>query len=65
MPHSEVSAKNGVNINQTLINFILKVGESKVNNFELKDIYMNFLLNIFEDFDDDLLQDAIEILNYE
>ena len=27
-----------------------------------KDIYMNLLLHINEDFDDDLLQDTIEIL---
>ena len=29
---------------------------------EMKDIYLNFLLHLNQDFDDDLMQDAIELL---
>ena len=32
---------------------------------ELKDIHMNFLLDMNEDFDDDLLMDAIELIHPE
>lgn len=34
----------------------------KVWMYEKKDLYMTFLLEINEDFDDDLLMDAIELL---
>jgi hypothetical protein len=31
-------------------------------NFEMKEEYLHILLHIYEDFDDDLLQEAIELL---
>ena len=39
-----------------------KVLEEKIHMFPLKDIFMNFMLHLNEDFDDDLLQDAMSIL---
>ena len=34
----------------------------KLRVFEMKDIFMNMLLHLNEDFDDDLLLDAINVL---
>ena len=34
----------------------------KINTFSLKDILMGFLLHLNEDFDDDLLADAIKMM---
>jgi hypothetical protein len=33
-----------------------------IREFPMKDVYMNMLLDLNEDFDDDLLMDAISIL---
>ena len=35
---------------------------NKLRVFEMKDIFMNMLLHMNEDFDDDLLLDAINVL---
>ena len=35
----------------------------KIKVYDLTDVYLTFLLYFYEDFDDDLLQDALEILN--
>ena len=35
----------------------------KIKVFDLTDIYLTLLLYFNEDFDDDLLQDALEVLN--
>ena len=43
---------------QTNYNFFKEV----IKVWELKDIYAFFMLHLNEDFDDDLLQDVIEIL---
>jgi hypothetical protein len=59
---SLVSAKTGQNVRETFRNFIRKIIESKVEVIPLKDLYMNMLLCVNEDFDDDLLQDAIQML---
>ena len=39
-----------------------KVLEEKIHMFPLKDIFIHFMLHLNEDFDDDLLQDAMSIL---
>jgi hypothetical protein len=59
---SLVSAKTGQNVRETFRKFIRKIIESKVDVIPLKDLYMNMLLCVNEDFDDDLLHDAMEML---
>jgi len=41
---------------------MLKIISSKIECIFLKDTYMTMLLHLNEDFDDDLLQDAMEML---
>ena len=43
--------------------FHLNYSIRKIKIFDLKEIYLTFLLYFNEDFDDDLLQDALEVLN--
>jgi hypothetical protein len=62
MMSREVSAKTGKNVEETIREFIIKIIRSKVDCMSLKDTYMMMLLHINEDFDDDLLQDAMETL---
>ena len=45
-----------------LNDFVMEIINSKVTLIPWKDIYMTFLLGIDEDLDDDLLQDAIELM---
>ena len=62
MKFAEVSAKTGDNIHETLDKFIFDVAKKYIVPVELKDIFMTFLLLLNENFDDDLLQDALEML---
>ena len=62
MPHAYVSAKSGLKVESALSNLIFETVIHKTKIFPVKDIYMTFLLGLNDDFDDDLLQDAIEIL---
>jgi hypothetical protein len=54
-----VSARTKDNIHSALTGFIFSIVK---DNYILKDIYMMFLLHINDDFDDDLLLDAMELL---
>ena len=64
MTFAEVSAKTRQNLDKSMDDFILGIaGRRKVAS--LKDIHMNFLLSLSEDFDDDLLLDAILLLDRE
>jgi hypothetical protein len=58
----EVSAKTGENVEPAVREFVIKILKKKVKLAHLKDIYMTMLLHLNDDFDDDLLQDAMEIL---
>ena len=59
----EVSAKTGENLNRAITDFLDVIIQDMVSIIYLKDVYIAFLLTKNDDFDDDLLQDAIEILN--
>ena len=62
MAFSEVSAKTSENVEKTMNEFIVRTAKRKAHILPLKEIYMTFLLRLNEDFDDDLLFDAISIL---
>ena len=49
-------------MDKTLDAFLMKLLSCKLPRYEWKEVYMNFLLHINEDFDDDLLQDAMQLL---
>ena len=58
-----VSAKTGQNVHEAHMDLVNKIVQRKgINSLPLKDIYMMFLLQLNEDLDDDLLQDAMEVL---
>jgi hypothetical protein len=59
MDYMEVSHEPGENIEEALMGLIFECVKDK---FELKDKFMSFLLHLNEDFDDDLLLDALELL---
>ena len=63
MKFAEVSAKTNDNLERAMNEFLYEIVKEKVK--VLKDIYMNFLLFLNEDFDDDLLFDAISMLSNE
>ena len=65
MTFEEVSAKTGLNINKAMTKFAEETLESKAIHVPARDIYMNFLLFLNEDFDDDLLSDVIHLLTFE
>ena len=62
MNFAEVSAKTGENVKEVLDGFFFEVVRERVRLVEMKDEYMTMLLGLNEDFDDDLLQDAMEML---
>jgi hypothetical protein len=62
MDYAEVSAKTGQNIAEVLTFFGVEIAKKKADVVESKDIYMTFLLALNEDFDDDFLREAIELL---
>ena len=45
-----------------LNDFVLGILKGRARLFEVRDVYMTLLLRLNEDFDDDLLQDAMEML---
>ena len=51
--------KDQLNVRKPILNFAKRLLLEKVEAVDLKDLYMNMLLSINEDFDDDLLQDTI------
>jgi hypothetical protein len=57
-----VSAKTGLNVEEAVAGFVLEIARERVEAVELKDLYLWFLLGLNEDFDDDLLQEAQELL---
>jgi len=42
--------------------YLLEIVQKRVDWFPWKDVYMSLLLAVNEDFDDDMLQEAIELL---
>ena len=62
MQFEEVSAKTGNSVARALDSFIERIVKKKKRLLPWKDIYMLWLLSLNEDFDDDLLQDAVEML---
>jgi len=49
-------------VDNNLDAFLIKLLTDKLHNYEWKEVYMSFLLHINEEFDDDLLQDVIQLL---
>ena len=62
MQFAEVSAKTGSNVNRAIDDLVEGIVRGQLNVLPWKDIYMQWLLFLDEDCDDDLLQDAMEIL---
>ena len=62
MPFHEVNTQNEGKIPEVLTDFSKEVALGLVEHIPLKDVYMNFLLWINDDFDDDLLMDALGFL---
>jgi hypothetical protein len=56
-----VSAKTDHNVKEAINGLIVTVLKEKIV-LPLKSAFLSFLLHINEDFDDDLLQEAIELL---
>ena len=61
MQFIEMSAKTGENV-EFLNDFVYEVVKERVKLISMMEIYMTMLLWLNEDFDDDLLQDAINQL---
>ena len=62
MQFAEVSAKTGDNVKSAIDDFILSIVRGQVTVLAWKDVYMIWLLFINVDFDDDLLQDIMEMV---
>jgi hypothetical protein len=62
MLFAEVSALSSKGIEEAFSRFVLEIVKDDVSLVRLKDVYMSFLLQLNEDFDDDLLLDAIDLL---
>ena len=62
MQFAEVSAKTGDNVRSAIDDFILSIVKGQVTVLAWKDVYMTWLLLINVDFDDDLLQDIMEMV---
>ena len=62
MDFFEVSSLKENNLNEKLTSFAKEVTKIKIEHIPLKEVYMSFLLSIDDNFDDDLLMDAIECL---
>ena len=59
MGFAEVSAKTGENVKDTMRGFVFEILREKVRLINMKDEFLTMLLGLNEDFDDDLLQDAM------
>ena len=57
-----MSAKTGSNIESTINDFIEEIVIDRMSIVPWKDIYMLWLLALNDNFDDDLLQDAVQML---
>ena len=64
MKFAEVSAKTGKNVEAVFSELVLNIVKEELA-FPRKDIYMTFLLHLEDNFDDDLLMDAMELLTSE
>jgi hypothetical protein len=62
MLFAEVSALSSKGVEEAFSRFVLEIVKDDVSLVRLKDVYMSFLLQLNEDFDDDLLLDAIDLL---
>ena len=62
MQFAQVSAKTGSNIESTINDFIEEIVIDRMSIVPWKDIYMLWLLALNDNFDDDLLQDAVQML---
>ena len=62
MGFAEVSAKTGQNVREVLGVWLEDMLSVHFKAAPLKDIFMTFLLSLNDNFDDDLLQEAIELL---
>ena len=62
MMFSQISAKTKENFEETLNKFVFEVVKEHIRLAPMKDIFMTFLLELNEDFDDDLLLDVIRML---
>jgi hypothetical protein len=59
LEYGEIDAYSGGNVQQTMMNLLFEVAKAKLN---MKDLYIMLLLHINDDFDDDLLLDAMDLL---
>ena len=59
----EVSAKTGENVDKAMNKLLDEIVRKEVEIIPMKDIFMTFLLHLNDNFDDDLLQDAIFCLD--
>lgn len=62
MEWHEVSAKTGANELKEYLHDFASREVIRGMRLPMKEVYMSYLLHLFEDFDDDLLQDAMEEL---
>jgi hypothetical protein len=62
MLFAEVSSLSGKGVEEAFTRLVLDIVTNEVSLVHLKDVYMFFLLGSNEDFDDDLLLDAIDLL---
>jgi hypothetical protein len=58
----EASAKTGLNVEKAIASYAWEIARKQVDIIDPKDLYLHFLLELNEDFDDDLLQEALELL---
>jgi hypothetical protein len=62
MEYTEINSNVEQNVQSVMKDFIESTAKAEVKTIPLKDIYMAFLLALNEDFDDDLLFDAIDMM---
>jgi hypothetical protein len=62
MAFAVISARTGQQLRETLNEVVLAIARAKVTEMPLQDVYLSFLLQLNEDFDDDLLQEAVALL---
>jgi hypothetical protein len=62
MKITRLNAKDQGEVVTMITNFLDQLVGTKVSRIPMKDICMSLLLKINGDFDDDLLQDTIELL---
>jgi hypothetical protein len=60
--YAEVCVKSFDQVNRVIESLLLAIVLQTLEAVEMKDVFMCFLLTLSKDFDDDLLQDAMELL---